>query len=572
VGRWVYLCGNLTLLSNGRDLDEPGVSERQFEALAQRILDGYDEHGPSFFAGASGSFLLLLYDRIEQRLVIVSDRLASRPLFFWRDSEGLVFATDMRGILSNPRVPREIDLRSLIEFLRFTMVFGDKTLYDNVSQLPYATVLTICRGDVSTYRHWTMSFLGPGREGSVSYYGQRFAQVFLEALDRITGDMDETGLMLSGGQDSRMIAAALQVLGKRPTVSVTFGEFEDNDELTYAKRVADLLGFEHAIIKRPPDYYSNLVHEAVCLTNGCLYLSVHAHMLGLREQIRGLGIKTLLPGWYLEILFRGGYWPRQSLRVFGRSIPTMRVRPMRTDDDVVKGVIYKLGLPMDEVVADLLSTGLRTLWREWPARSISCLVEEAGRFADNPYDLYDYVLVSRMSKFRSYILPLSTRYCARERCVLFESDLLDLFVQMPPPARHNSRAYRQALQILSPQLARIPDNNTGVPPTYPETVEYISHIMSAIGRGRRIRKAREQHPAYYWITGDSYPNSDRLLRDREMWNAASSLLLSGSYLDLGLVERKTIERMLNLHLAGRKNYGYCLCGLITLALWMEEWA
>jgi len=53
---------------------------------------------------------------------------------------------------------------------------------------------------------------------------------------------------------------------------------------------------------------------------------------------------------------------------------------------------------------------------------------------------------------------------------------------------------------------------------------------------------------------------------------AREWLLEGKYLDLDIVQPSTVERMLDLHTNRQANYGRQLCALITLSLWLEEWA
>jgi len=569
--RWICLAGKAVLLGDNRGTDELGSYDNDLEELGLRIVEAYDAEGPSAFQQLSGSFLLVTYDVKRKRLLLVSDRLASRPLFYARDRDLFLFATDIRSILSNVCLSRRLDLRSVVEFLRFTMIFGDRTLYKDIFLLPPGSVLTVDQQGVSIDRYWFMTFLPATQEQRpIAHYAQRLAETFVKATDRMTDGLDGVGLMLSGGLDSRMVAAALQALGRKPKVSVTFCDFE-NLETVQAERVARTVGFEHTLIRRPPDYYHSLLRTAVDISNGC-YLSLHGHMLGLKDQIRDLGVRTLVWGWGLDLLFGSSYWPRRSLNVLGTRVPTLWLRPLEDSRAAAQSLLHQLGHTMDATTAELFPQESKSVWLEWPRQICAALIEEARPHASNPHDQLDLSLASNFAKFRSFIFVLSLRYCARERCIMFDNDLLDLFLEMPTYARQNGRAYKKALVLLNPRLARIPDARTAVPFTYPESMQNLSYIINLmLVRNRKVKEMRAKHPAYPAATADSYPNADTLLRQNKAADTVRSFVCDGKFSSLGIVNTKTVERMLNLHLTGRKNYGYYLCALITLALWMEEW-
>lgn len=567
---FVYVWGNV---AHCESLAMRGMSNTYEDAsndIVHSLIEAYHAEGAAAFSQLTGSYFLLIYELKQKKLTIVSDHLASRPIFYTTLLDKFVFATDIRFVLSYPLVSRELDYRSVAEFLRFNMIFGERTLYNNVFMLPPATATVINDHGAYHHKYWTIRFTShKANDCSINKFSRSLADVFVSAVDRITDNTGDIALMLSGGLDSRMIAAALQVLGKKPSIAITFGELE-NDEVVIAKRVAKEVGFRHHLLMRPSDYYTNLMQSSVTFSNG-LYLPIHGHMFGLKKQIRELSVRTLLWGWGLDVPFSGSYLPKRSLSLFGREIPTLWLKRLDSSESVVNSILHMLGHQVDCLTANLMPPSHKELWLNWPRQVVTDLVDIARYFASDYHDQHDYCIVSNFSKFRSFHFTQSLRYCARERCVLFDKDLLDLFLAMPSRMRHRGLAYREALGRLNPKLLQIPVSSTNVPISYRGPVEDIAYFLRIINRSRRIKLLKAQYPEFPAVTMSSYPNADELLRERLMAALTETVLLDGKYLELSIIDPSTVRRMFSLHMTRQANYGNYLFAVMALSMWLEQW-
>ncbi len=554
---------------NGQLFPGPSCSDDSYlEPLVHKVL--LTEQGDPNFDALSqlnGTFLLLLYDSARGRLYIISDCLSSRFLFYTHNHRRLLFATDIRALLADPDTPRDLNKASVAEFLQFGMIFEDRTLYENIYMLPRASLLIADQEGIRIQEYWRLVYNESSNE-SEEYYAEALAHAFLEATERLLPSSSGLGLMLSGGLDSRMIAACLKALGNE-AITITFADFE-NEEVRLARRVAQVLGFQHVFIKRHPEYYHDVMMPAVCLSNG-LYAFYHAHMLGLQEQVRSWGICTLINGWGLDLLFSGSYMPKQTLRFLGRRFPLLRLQPLQTRAEIVSVLFDELRSPIEGEVALLASSEMTTLWQDWPQQVLFHLAELAEDRAQDPYNRLEFILVKDFVKFRSYLYPLSVRPYARERCLLFDNDLLSVYLSMPSYLRFNSRVYRKALGILNPELLKIPYAQNGAPLSYPEPLEQVFYLFTPFIRTRKLQLERlfgryKEYPASTYVS--SYPSRDPLVK-QVLDDTIRKVLLRGKYLELGLLEPQRIARLVNLHAQGRARYGDILLNLITFALWME---
>jgi asparagine synthase (glutamine-hydrolysing) len=97
---------------------------------------------PKFVERIDGEFCLALIDRARDRVAIANDTVASYPLYWRADGDGLVFASDLSAVLKMlPGAPR-LDLRAVADYLTLGAVMGDKTLAEGVSILGPGTTLT----------------------------------------------------------------------------------------------------------------------------------------------------------------------------------------------------------------------------------------------------------------------------------------------------------------------------------------------------------------------------------------------------------------------------------------------
>src|SRR5437867_4434193 len=73
------------------------------------ILHLYEEYGPKCVEYLRGMFAFSLWDKKDNSLFIVRDRLGIKPLFYWFDGNSLIFASELKGVLKHPGVTKELD-------------------------------------------------------------------------------------------------------------------------------------------------------------------------------------------------------------------------------------------------------------------------------------------------------------------------------------------------------------------------------------------------------------------------------------------------------------------------------
>ncbi len=177
-------------------------------------------------------------------------------------------------------VKDDIDPVSVADFLVHTTVAYPHTMYEGVNQLPAASEITLKAGQrrsVSTY--WTPQ----EREPSFTFdEAATCLRRTIEAnVSRICWAQDAVGLLLSGGEDSRTVAAMVPD-GTR-VHAVTLAD-SYNREARVAEAVARRLGLEWRCIERSRTHYVDHAPESVQLVESHRFF-IHAHLNGLSTAL-----------------------------------------------------------------------------------------------------------------------------------------------------------------------------------------------------------------------------------------------------------------------------------------------
>jgi asparagine synthase (glutamine-hydrolysing) len=200
-----------------------------------------------------GMYAFALWDRHLRMLTIGRDRLGEKPLYYGWIGRTFVFGSELRALREHPRFSAEIDLESLLLYMRHNYVPAPNSIYKGIAKLAPGNVLSVDAGGTSQGARSYWSCRSAASEGlSAPYSGdERAAADELEYLIRqsVAGQMVAdvpVGAFLSGGIDSSTIVALMQAQSSRRvrTFSIGFNEAGFN-EATHAAAVAKHLGTEH---------------------------------------------------------------------------------------------------------------------------------------------------------------------------------------------------------------------------------------------------------------------------------------------------------------------------------------
>jgi asparagine synthase (glutamine-hydrolysing) len=260
------------------------------------------------FEHFQGQFAFALWDDRRRCLVLGRDRFGISPLYWTRQGDWLLFASEIKALLASGMVPAEPDLRGIDHIFTFSALPGPITCFQGVQLLPAGHYLMVRPGDdsgttpsITERAYWTMDFPDRGEEdrgGNAKALVDRFEHLLLNAVEeRLRADVP-VGSYLSGGVDSSVIAAlACHVKGPAINTYTVRVDAPDLDELDAANLVARHIGTKPPIVQefRTEDAlntYPRLIYaaEAPVIDTSC------AALLQLAERVHRNDQKVVLTG------------------------------------------------------------------------------------------------------------------------------------------------------------------------------------------------------------------------------------------------------------------------------------
>jgi asparagine synthase (glutamine-hydrolysing) len=208
----------------------------------------------SWLARTDGAFLCCAVHKPTGRLALLDDVFGRLPVYYRETDEGLVASRDVHYVLDAAPDPR-FDRVGLAQVLTFAYTLGHRTLWDDVRTLPPGTLVRVGPdGGRDQTRLFAFDFgdrryAGRSRERNAA----ELASLFRCACRDRDDTLGPTVLSLSGGHDSRALAAAFHAEG-RPFRAATFRRHDDQNgaDVDIAGRVADALGVDWREYDVPP--------------------------------------------------------------------------------------------------------------------------------------------------------------------------------------------------------------------------------------------------------------------------------------------------------------------------------
>src|SRR3954465_15550848 len=130
----------------------------------------YEDHGADMWPTLRGQFAIALWDMRRRELHLGRDRFGIAPLFWSRQGDWLLFASEIKGLLASGMVPPKPDRKGLDHVFTFSAVPGPRTCFEGVQLLPAGHCLRIAPGSahaapvITERAYWEMDFPERGKE------------------------------------------------------------------------------------------------------------------------------------------------------------------------------------------------------------------------------------------------------------------------------------------------------------------------------------------------------------------------------------------------------------------------
>jgi len=238
--------------------DELKLKGHQFktDTDTEVVLHAYEEWGYDSVSKYNGMFAYAIWDEKERRLFLARDRLGIKPLYYYLDYQTLIFSSEIKSILLDPRVTTKMNCRALIDYATFQNVLDDKTFFHNIIKLLPAHYLTCDKDGVKIFKYWDIDFK-KNMDITIDKSLILYENLLASSIERHLMSDVPVGSYLSGGFDSTSVAyfASKCVNYHLHTFTGAFNEGDWYDERKYAREVAhDIKAIQHEIVITPKDF------------------------------------------------------------------------------------------------------------------------------------------------------------------------------------------------------------------------------------------------------------------------------------------------------------------------------
>ncbi len=540
-------------------------AKSQGTEVISELLMLYTKKGMAFLQGLRGEFSLAIWDGREETLYLATDRFRVHPLLYYQDSDKLVFASRMKGILACPfPIKRTVHPEAIVEVAGSSIIPTPKTIFREVKKLPPGYFLTYRRGEVHLEPYWEIRFRLPST-AIESALAKELKTLFTEAVSvrlEVDGISSQIGTFLSGGIDSSTVTGVLTQLIQHPVKSFSIG-FEEQrfNEINYARIAARAFGAKHyEYFVSPQDAYNAIPillegfdepygNASAIPTYFCAKMA--------REQ----GVNILYAGDGGDELFAGNErYATQRLFEYYSMIPGW------FRESLVKPLVFTLA---DRWKWDLFIKGKKYIQRAsipYPAR-----LSSYGFFQVIPLtELLEDSLLEAVG--RDYDLSATVNSC---------------YFQAPAQSELDRQLYIDLkLAISDNDLFKVMrmTEAVGVTVRFP----FLDHILAEFAmripasvkmRGRQLRsffkkaysdllppetRAKKKH-------GFGLPIPVWLRTDKRLNEMMQDLVLSPQSIQRGYFKKRTLEKIVELHKTDETSfYGTALWNLMVLELWHRK--
>lgn len=269
-------CGRYLIVFNGEIYNykelklELGNIQFRSSSDTEVLLECYIKWGVAAFNKFHGMFAFVIWDSLEEKMILVRDRMGVKPLYYHQNDSGIVFASRPKALCSMmPSLPKHINKQALRYYLEAGYVPAPFSIYDQINKLQPGHYICIDDQETVSCKYWDFA--------DIEVNSDLLARDENELLDELDDLVDKSirwrmesdvpiGAFLSGGIDSSLVTALMSKYSKEPVKTFTIG-FGDSryDESQHAEAVSKHLDTVHYhkqlspkdLLELMPEFLSN---------------------------------------------------------------------------------------------------------------------------------------------------------------------------------------------------------------------------------------------------------------------------------------------------------------------------
>ena len=324
------------------------------------IVHLYEEYGLKFIERLRGMFAFALWDKKQQKLILVRDRLGIKPLYYYSNNCGFYFASEIKAFLKCDGMQPELDEIGLRRYLKYRFVYGERTMFKGVNEIPPGFYMEISiNGQIKKTQYWNMDF---SPKDNLRFH--ELSEKLLTTLEssvkmRMISDVP-IGSFLSGGIDSSAITGLMARNSSSPVRTFSIGFIpEELNELQYARIVSNHFNSVHQEYSLGAEDFFSLMrkliwhHDEPLMFPACipLYILSKNSKQNATVILSGEGSDELFAGYMSNIK---AYWLNRFMHVIPDPVKKLLMGiPLNTK---YKEVMKKIGYSEEDFIKSFFTT------------------------------------------------------------------------------------------------------------------------------------------------------------------------------------------------------------------------
>lgn len=434
----------ITIFGNIYSFNEKSLTSNS----AKEIFDLYKKYKLKFIKNLNGSFLISVYD--NGLLILINDKLGSKNLFYYTTPDKkFIYSSEIKAILADGRIKPNLNYQAISELFTFSFPLKNHSYFKGINLLPSASILIRDHKTFSIQNYWTWEIK---RNQFISYDIKQLLNEFDNLMNKSIyhqiEDKDKLGVFLSGGLDSRLIAAFTKRIADKTgkeLISFTLGTKGGLQE-KIVKKICKRLKLNNIFFEIPSDTIAKFSKEVVYKSDGLIRIR-DAHFIYHLKDIRKI-VDTALIGLFCSELFG--------------ELLSPHILTIKSKIELINYIFRRY---------KTLDVNLNTLFKAFPKNWKNNLKKEfLSTFDEIPlvnYDeIFDFWEINQRD--RRYIIPLSNYFNWYLDCRLpfIDDDVIEFALNLPLSLRIGKKFIHLANKYLFPNLSDIPWEKSRVPPAY----------------------------------------------------------------------------------------------------------
>jgi asparagine synthase (glutamine-hydrolysing) len=525
------------------------------------VLEAWRHWGPAALDRFRGMFAFALADTATGELVLARDPLGIKPLFYTERGDGIVFASELKAIVAALGTELRIEPGALVASMLYYWVPEQRCAIQGVHKLPAGS--------------WAR--IRPGARAEIKQYW-RVQDVAAEAAHRPAADLKSVveesvrahlvadvpvSSFLSGGLDSSIIT----VLAHRDSdavdaYTITFRPEDQKleampDDAVYARKVARKFGIDLHEIEISPDIV-DLLPRMVGMLDEPIGDPAAINTVLMCEAARARGVKVILSGMGADELF-GGY--RKHLACLMASRYRRLPGPVRGS----------ARFAVNSLPVSIGDRGLRH--PRWAKRFMTFAeLPEEARFRRS-YTLYDPEALTALigPELGRCVVDVIGEHAA----IYDDNDLDDEVNRM---CLADARLFMAGLNLTYTDRASMAASVEVRVPFVDRVVAEAAFTIAGKEKIRgRVQKAALKDAAENWLPHEivhrpkaSFGAPLRAWVRNDLKEVINDMLVGGELVQLGLLRREPLLRLIADEQAGRDDYAKQIWQLLSMELWYRQ--